>query len=301
MSIMSKSLMSKSSISQPQNLVTPTNITNRLFPILDQIQIVMVNTTLPANIGSAARAMHTMGLSNLTVVQPKLPVDETSYSHAAGATHILDNINIVNTLDEAIADSQLVFAASSRSRTMPRPVVNPTEAAQLITQFLTSFKMQNKNDDNNAQISILFGREDRGLTNDELAVAQYHIQIDANPNYPVLNVASAVQVISSFIYSHVYHLQNKDDDSKPENNPSAIIHQIRQQWDSPAITYQQLEQLNSRIVELMQSLNLADSEDLGLLPQRLNRLTSRIQLDEKEYQMLSAIVGKLAQQIKLAK
>ncbi|MCG3862382.1 RNA methyltransferase, partial [Psychrobacter sp. Ps5] len=96
---------------------------------LSSLQIVMVNTTLPANIGSAARAMHTMGLSRLTVVDPKLPIDEISVSHAAGGSELLMSATITPTLESAIADCQLVFAASSRSRHMPRPVVTPTQAA----------------------------------------------------------------------------------------------------------------------------------------------------------------------------
>lgn len=169
---------------------------------LSCLQIVMVNTTLPANIGSAARAMHTMGLSRLTVVDPKLPIDETSVSHAAGGSELLTSATITPTLESAIADCQLVFAASSRSRHMPRPVVTPTQAAKIMFDFIdkqTALNLANNSESPQAiskpNIAILFGREDRGLTNEELAYADYHIQIDANPAYPVLNVASAVQEI----------------------------------------------------------------------------------------------------------
>ena len=84
----------------------------------------MVNTTLPANIGSAARAMLTMGLTDLVVVDPKLPIDEDSMAHAAGAKSVLANCTVVDSLEEALADCHLVFAASSRQRHIPRPVVN---------------------------------------------------------------------------------------------------------------------------------------------------------------------------------
>lgn len=179
---------------------------------LDCMQVVMVNTTLPANIGSAARAMHTMGLSRLTVVDPKLPIDESSVSHAAGGSDLLSSAIIAPTLESAIANCQLVFAASSRSRHLPRPVVTPTQAAQIMLAFIDSqstLSTKENPDVNQAidskqkpNIAILFGREDRGLTNEELAYADYHIQIDANPDYPVLNVASAVQVIASFIFAY---------------------------------------------------------------------------------------------------
>ncbi|HAR75912.1 MAG TPA: rRNA methyltransferase, partial [Psychrobacter sp.] len=183
---------------------------------LSCVQVVMVNTTLPANIGSAARAMHTMGLSKLTVVDPKLPIDDTSISHAAGGSDLLSSAIIAPTLESAIADCQLVFAASSRSRHLPRPVVTPTQAAKIMLDFIDKQNAINEPNgiDTAPNIAILFGREDRGLTNEELAYADYHIQIDANPAYPVLNVASAVQVIASFIYAYTQtHIQADSEDN----------------------------------------------------------------------------------------
>ena len=261
---------------------------------LSSVQIVMVNTTLPANIGSAARAMHTMGLSRLTVVNPKLPIDETSVSHAAGGSELLSSATIAPSLESAIADCQLVFAASSRSRHLPRPVVTPTQAAKIMFDFMDQ---QAGATNSKPNIAILFGREDRGLTNEELAYADYHIQIDANPAYPVLNVASAVQVIASFIFAYAQTHSKANDSSLDADmsttaEPMMDVH-LRQQWDEPAITQQQLQQLTQRMTDLMVQRGLADSEHLKSLPSRLSRLGSRVQLDQKEYQLLSALIAKL--------
>ena len=273
---------------------------------LSCLQVVMVNTTLPANIGSAARAMHTMGLSRLTVVDPKLPIDETSVSHAAGGSDLLSSAIIAPTLESAIANCQLVFAASSRSRHLPRPVVTPTQAAKIMLDFIDKQSAINGQDSINTapNIAILFGREDRGLTNEELAYADYHIQIDANPAYPVLNVASAVQVIASFIYAYTQtHIQadseaNNDiakvNDNVETTEQPMLNTYLRQQWDEPAITQQQLQQLTERTTALMVQHKLADNENLKSLPSRLSRLGSRIQLDQKEYQLLSALIAKLS-------
>ena len=271
---------------------------------LSNMQVVMVNTTLPANIGSAARAMHTMGLSRLTVVDPKLPIDDTSVSHAAGGSDLLSSALIAPTLESAIADCQLVFAASSRSRHLPRPVVTPTQAAKIMLDFIDKQNAINERNgiDTAPNIAILFGREDRGLTNEELAYADYHIQIDANPAYPVLNVASAVQVIASFIYAYTQtHIQADSEDNNiaqvtdnVETLEQGMLNTyVRQQWDEPAITQQQLQLLTERITALMVQRKLADSENLKSLPSRLSRLGSRIQLDQKEYQLLSALIAKL--------
>ncbi len=272
---------------------------------LDCLQVIMVNTTLPANIGSAARAMHTMGLSRLTVVDPKLPIDETSVSHAAGGSELLSSAVIAPTLESAIAGCQLVFAASSRSRHMPRPVVTPTQAAKIMFDFIDTQSALSANDNNvdtssdavssKPNIAILFGREDRGLTNEELAYADYHIQIDANPAYPVLNVASAVQVIASFIFAYAQtHTQTADSLDENTASQSAINVNLRQQWDEPAINQQQLQQLTQRTTDLMVQRGLANSEHLKSLPSRLSRLGSRLQLDQKEYQLLSALIAKLS-------
>lgn len=293
------------------SLLAASAVPHTVSDYLSCVQIVMVNTTLPANIGSAARAMHTMGLSRLTVVDPKLPIDETSISHAAGGSDLLSSATIAPTLESAIADCQLVFAASSRSRHLPRPVVTPTQAAKIILDFIdkqTAFDVADNNENiklsensqstNKPNIAILFGREDRGLTNEELAYADYHIQIDANPAYPVLNVASAVQVIASFIFAYAQtHAQTTinslDNDKNTTLQPTLDVH-LRQQWDEPAISQQQLQQLTHRTTELMVQRGLADSENLKSLPSRLSRLGSRVQLDQKEYQLLSALIAKLA-------
>lgn len=266
---------------------------NELNTRLDNVRIVMVNTTLPANIGSAARAMLTMGLTDLVVVDPKHPIDDDSVAHAAGAQSVLNNCRVVDSLQEALADCQLVFAASSRQRHIPRPVVTPNAAAKLILDRPMS----------ETKIAVLFGREDRGLTNDELALADYHIQIDANPDYPVLNVASAVQVISSFFYScflqHSNSEQNQTKDSADKDSADIEV-MMRQIWDAPAINQQQKLSLQSRIIELMHSLELVESTEndkLRDLPSRLSRLLSRLQLDQKEFELVSSIIAKVKRRL----
>lgn len=272
----------------PTQAIGPSTLLNRR---LSNIKIVMVNTTLPANIGSAARAMLTMGLTDLVVVDPKLPIDEDSVAHAAGAQSVLDNCTVVENLEDALADCHLVFAASSRQRHIPRPVVTPNKAADIILDRPID----------ETKVAILFGREDRGLTNQELALADYHIQIDANPDYPVLNVASAIQVIASFIYSRFlqHDLQAKPTNNTTDNGTEIEIRQ-RQSWDMPAIDQQQKNQLQTRIIELMQRLELVESTEadkLRELPSRLSRLLSRLQLDQKEFEIVSSIIAKIKRKL----
>lgn len=280
---------------------------------LSRIRIVMIGTTLPANIGSAARALHTMGLDDLVVVNPRLPIDDSSYANAAGAGALLDRTCITKDLKDAIDDCTLIFAASARSRQMPRPVLTPSMAAQVALKQLSKTDptsdlapsladtAQSSDDSVYAlpKIAILFGREDRGLTNEELSLADYHIQIPANPDYPVLNVASAIQVIAANFFDQFAStltssplISTKQTQGVQQENHSLPIH-IRTDWDEPAITQAQAASLEGALIALMQRLNLAHDDDLKHLPNRLSRLNSRLQLDQKEYALIRALIAKI--------
>ncbi|QNS14363.1 tRNA (cytosine(32)/uridine(32)-2'-O)-methyltransferase TrmJ [Mannheimia bovis] len=153
--------------------------------ILDNIHIILVETSLPANIGSAARAMKTMGLSQLRLVSPKLPIDEQAEALAAGAKDVLDNTQIYATFDEAIADCQLVIGTSARLRHLQNSLIEPRDCGELVI-----------NRANLGKVAIVFGRERVGLTNEELLKCHYHLNFPTNPNYGSLNLAMAVQLAS---------------------------------------------------------------------------------------------------------
>lgn len=274
-------------------VTTDTNASQQPFSTLAAflagIRVVMVNTTLPANIGSAARAMHTMGLTQLTVVAPKLPIDEDAYAHAAGAKAILDTVTICDTLEQALQDCHWVIATSSRQRHIPRPVLSPRQAAELmVTNFHNLGDLMTDSAHRNWQLAIVFGREDRGLTNEELQLADYHIQIPANAEYGVLNVAAAVQVIASVFYETAeLELMAKTTAEK------SIDLTFRQQWDEPPISNEQRLQLENRLLALLENLDIYNPAQSKVMPQRINRLLSRLQLDIKEYQLLQATIAKL--------
>jgi len=152
--------------------------------MLDKVRIVLVGTTHSGNIGSVARAMKTMGLSRLYLVDPQCEVDGQASALAAGASDVLRDVSIVQTLGEAIADCNLVAGTSARSRTLPWPMLSPRELgekAQLESQA--------------GEVALVFGRERSGLTNEELQQCHFHVCIDANPEYSSLNLAQAVQIL----------------------------------------------------------------------------------------------------------
>ncbi|KPV95996.1 tRNA (cytidine/uridine-2'-O-)-methyltransferase TrmJ [Pseudoalteromonas sp. P1-9] len=152
---------------------------------LDKIRIVLVNTSHTGNIGSVARAMKTMGFSKLYLVDPVNPVDSHASALAAGATDVLGNAVVVDTLQEAIADCNTVIGTSARSRTLSWPMVNPVECGEKLLAGT----------EQDGDVALVFGRENSGLTNEELQLCNFHVCIAANPEYSSLNLAMAVQTL----------------------------------------------------------------------------------------------------------
>jgi len=152
--------------------------------MLSNIRIVLVQTFHPGNIGAAARAMKNMGLSQLYLVDPRVFPDPEAESRAAGAKDLLADAVVVNSVEEAIADCQLVIGTSARERSYDLPLLDLESTAEIAVQEAHS-----------GRIAILFGRETMGLNNAEMLLCNRHLYIDANPDYPVLNVAQAIQLV----------------------------------------------------------------------------------------------------------
>lgn len=263
---------------------------------LNHIHIVLVETTLPANIGSVARAMKTMGFGQLHLVNPKHPLDEAAFAHAAGAKDVLETVSIHHTLADALKNSGMVWAASSRQRSMPQPHMALKQASgYLQTLFLNQ---PNRSHASTAdvtaalpKVSILFGREDRGLTNAELAHAQYHVSIPANEQYPVLNLAAAVQI---FCYEIRQSLDLSTNLSTAAQSPTTgLTMQLRTDWDEPPATHEQLTQLEEKVLALAKQLSLYQASNPRNTEKRIKRLLLRTQLDRMEYNLLRAALKKL--------
>ena len=153
--------------------------------MLERVKVVLVGTTHSGNIGSAARAMKVMGLSQMVLVDPQCQVDAQAIALAAGASEIALNAQIYPTLEAAVADCGLVVGTSARSRTLEWPMLEPRECGEkLISEA------------NQHSVAMVFGRERTGLTNDELQLCHYHVCVPANPEYSSLNLAMAVQLLS---------------------------------------------------------------------------------------------------------
>lgn len=248
---------------------------------LSHVRIVMVNTTLPANIGSALRAMKTMGLSQLVLVAPKTYPHPDIEALAAGAVELIPHIKIVETLEQAIQDCHIVFGTSARSRTIPWPLLDARPAAEMSLKAVVT-QQQN--------IAVVFGREDRGLTNEELALANYHVTIPVNPDYGVLNVAQAIQVICyEMRIAALAHVEKTED---PEAT-MPVTDTAQMHWDEPLVTHDQMQQFYPHLEKMLEDIEFLDPNNPRLLPLRLRRLFGRIQLDKMEYHLLRGIFSRV--------
>ena len=155
-----------------------------------QVKIILIETTNSGNIGSALRAMKTMNFSRLCLVRPKdFPSDEVE-TMATNAKDLIKQIEVVDNLDEALEGMNFIVGTSSRMRKVPWPNETLENASPRIISEV----------ENKTNVAILFGREDRGLTNDELQRCNLHLYIPANKDYPVLNLSMAVQVVCYQLY-----------------------------------------------------------------------------------------------------
>ena len=248
---------------------------------LSHVRIVMVNTTLPANIGSALRAMKTMGLSKLVLVAPKTYPHPDIDALAAGATDLIEQIEIVETLADAIKDCHLVFGTSARSRTIPWPLLDARPAAETSISAVVNDQQD---------VAVVFGREDRGLTNEELAMANYHVTIPVNTDYGVLNVAQAIQVICYEMRMATLAAVESGED---EAATMPVTDTKSMQWDEPLVTHEQMEQFYPHIEKMLAEIEFLDPKNPRLLPLRLRRLFGRIQLDRMEYHLLRGIFSRV--------
>lgn len=228
----------------------------------------MVQTSHPGNIGATARAMKTMGLSRLTLVQPHAFPSEVAEARASGATDVLTEAQVVSTLDEALVGCSLVLGTSARERHIPWPLLNPREAAQTLYERV----------EQGGTVALVFGREHAGLTNDELQKCHYHVHIPSDPSFGSLNLAAAVQVLC--YETRMQYLQSLD--ASPVSLPSETT-------DAP-LTADELEQFYQHLEQTLIDIAFLVPERPKHLMARLRRLYGRAMLERSELNILRGIL-----------
>lgn len=243
---------------------------------LDDIRIVLVEPSHPGNIGGAARAMKTMGFSKLTLVSPKRFPDPQAQWRAAGAADVLDAARICASVDEAIADCALVAGTSARRRRIPWPMENVSAFARRLAEEGFGGR----------PAAVLFGREDRGLSNDELQRCSRHVVIPANPDYSSLNLAMAVQVVCYEIHQA---FAVADDARAEAKSPRATA---PASWDRRRASAGEVAALLAHWERVLQRVGFLDAAAPRRTMVRLRRLFGRAQVDQTEAAILrGALTG----------
>lgn len=233
--------------------------------MLQNIRIVLVETSHTGNMGSVARAMKTMGLTNLYLVNPLVKPDSQAISLAAGASDVIGDAVIVDSLDEAIAGCSLVVGTSARSRTLPWPMLDARECGVKCVE-----------EGAQAPVAIVFGRERVGLTNDELQKCHYHVAIPANPDYSSLNLAMAVQILA-YEVRMAFLQSDRTEQPQYEESPYPLVDDLER-------FYQHLEQM-------MVNSGFIRQSNPGQVMSKLRRLYTRARPERDELNILRGMLA----------
>ena len=232
--------------------------------MLSHIKIVLVETTHPGNIGAVARAMKNMAMTNLWLVSPKIFPSAEATSRASGADDVLAKATVCQSLQEAIADCQIVIGASARCRTISWPEMTPRECAEHVVPNRTDKK-----------VAIIFGRENSGLKNHELDLCHFLLRIPCNSEYSSLNIAAAVQVVCYELYVTA------------DLQESVVI---GDRGKIPKATAMQMESFYTHLYQALTDIGFMHPDKSNSIMRRLRRIYNRVQLDTKELDILRGIL-----------
>ncbi len=230
------------------------------------IRIVLFQPTHPGNIGGAARAMKTMGLSELVVVNPRCEIDGVARARSSGARDVLVDARIAPTLTDAVAGCGLVVGTSARRRRLSWPELDPRECADRVVEASRT-----------KPVAVVFGSERAGLTNAEMDQCQALVYIPSNPEYSSLNLAMAVQIIAYEI-RRAWGVDRKCD-AKVEAPPASA---------------EDMEYFYEHLERVLLDAGFLKADNPRALMRRLRRLYNRAHLDERELSLLRGILAALA-------
>ena len=235
--------------------------------MLQNIRVVLVNTSHPGNIGGAARAMKNMGLSRLVLVDPQHFPSPEADARASGADDVLGGAQVVATLEEALVGCNLVFGTSARERRIPWPLVDPRECASKVVEHAVQGE----------EIALVFGREHAGLTNEELQRCHFHVHIPSNPDFSSLNLGAAVQVLAYEV--RMAWLAAEDAPAKVEKVDASEL-----------ATMDEMELFYDHLEKTLVDIGFLDPLKPRHLMPRLRRLYGRSSVDRSEMSILRGIL-----------
>lgn len=227
-----------------------------------KIKIVLVETSHPGNIGSAARAMKTMGFANLYLVNPKCDINDISFAMASNAKDILENAEVSDSLEETLSDCNYIIGATARQRDIPLEIINPREFSKKLST------------ENFGKVAILLGNEARGLTNKQLAMCSIGLHIPSNKKYTSLNLAASLQII---LYELMYESKNE----------ASYINKIDR---NDIASNEKLTNLFIHMDKVLKDINFI-KDDRPMISRKINYIFKKASLSEEEINILRGILS----------
>jgi tRNA (cytidine32/uridine32-2'-O)-methyltransferase len=238
---------------------------------LGRIRFVLVEPTHPGNIGAVARAMKTMGLTHLHLVNPRCATDAEAIARAAGADDLLAAAAVHRALPEALAGCRLVVGTSARLRHLDWPQLDPRACGELLVAEAGEGEGKG-----GGEVALILGRESSGLSNEELARCHFLAHIPTNPGFSSLNLAAAAQVFAYEVFTAWRASVPQVAETEPETQPA------------PA---EELEGLHAHLAQALTDLGFSHPEQSHRLLQRLRRLFNRARPDRIEVNILRGILS----------
>lgn len=243
----------------------------------NHLRFVLARTSHPGNIGSAVRAIRTMGFDRLMLVAPHRYPDPKVEAMAAGAGDVLAQLRVCDALPDAIADCTRVYGLSARRRGIALPELSPREAAARI-----AIELQD-----DTQVALLFGNEQSGLDNDELMRCHAMVRIPSVEDFSSLNLAQAVQVMA-----YEVRMARLEESGSVDDAPIAR--------DAPA-SAQQMEQFYAHLFQTLHAIDFHKGRAAMTIELRLRRLFQRAQPDERELRVLHGILADAERMARIAR
>lgn len=237
---------------------------------LDNVRVVLSHTTHPGNIGATARAMKTMGLSSLYLVNPQSFPDNEADVRASNARDILEQASVLGSLEAALHDTVLAVAMTARPRDLSNRTLDARQGAKELLDYARR-----------SPVALVFGRESSGLTTAEISKCQLTVHIPTNPAYSSLNLAAAVQVM-------VYELRMAFTETASGQSSQAAMQAIEQ-----LASFHDVELFYRYLERAMIDSGFLDPQQPKRLMQRIRRMFARTQLEKEEVNILRGILSAL--------
>lgn len=241
--------------------------------LLDRVRVVLSHTTHPGNIGAAARAMKTMGVARLYLVNPKIFPAAEADARAAGAEDLLRAATVCNGLDQALSGTVAAVACSGRHRDLTHPQLTPREAAATLIDYA-----------HHGNVALVFGTEMSGLTTAEVMKCRWLSQIPADPAFSSLNLGAAVQVMT-------YEMRNAVASSQAVEPGQPLPGAFRPMARGEPASFDEIEMFYRQLEEKMIAIGFLDPARPKRLMQRMRRLFARSGLEKEEVNILRGILS----------